>query len=272
MFGGKGGKGTGAAAAATDDSVKNPPAKYQGGGAAAGASGGGGGGARRPGPAIIQVDTLCKHSLGRGAEFDGVDSCRCSAGYTHKGGQCVADTNTQPAAAAASSRPGAAAAAAGIKPQDPAFDRYNQMCKSDWGPYAEFDGNGQCRYVCVYVGWRVCVCFCVCTHTYTFTFTFTFTFTSYRCMDGYEDVGGKCTRAYPPTGTQSLQSGSAGGSAPSASAAARAAEKAKNDKLCQAQWPNSMFDGVCVCVCVYTHTPHTHHTLTHSLSLAHTHT
>jgi len=75
MFGG-GKAGKGGAPAATDDDTcpggvcKNPPAKYQGGGGAAGA--GGAGGAGKPGPALVKVDTLCKHSLGRGAEFDGV--------------------------------------------------------------------------------------------------------------------------------------------------------------------------------------------------------
>jgi hypothetical protein len=69
MWGGKGGAGGGSAAADQDTCpggvCKNPPAKYKGG--AVGASAGAG-----AGPAIIKVDTLCKHSLGRGSEFDGV--------------------------------------------------------------------------------------------------------------------------------------------------------------------------------------------------------
>jgi len=58
-----------------------------------------------------------------------------------------------------------------------------------------------------------------------------------QCMDGYEDVGGKCVRA----GTAGGAGGGAGAQHPAA--AAKAAEKAKYDKMCQAQYPNSMYDG-----------------------------
>ena len=70
--GGKGGKGAGGAAGAAGGAedtcpggicknLPGAPAKYQGAGAAAGA-----------GAAIVKVDALCKHALGRGAEFDAV--------------------------------------------------------------------------------------------------------------------------------------------------------------------------------------------------------
>ena len=75
-----------------------------------------------------------------------IDSCRCSAGHAHKGGQCVSELpgGASATAAGGSSRQGTAAAG-GIKQQDAAFERYNQMCKGDHRPYAEFDGVDSCK-------------------------------------------------------------------------------------------------------------------------------
>ncbi|MGB1598028.1 MAG: hypothetical protein ACPIOQ_35050, partial [Promethearchaeia archaeon] len=221
QFFGKGTKGGGAVGGAEEDTCpggvcENPPAKYRpppGAGSSAGAS-------ASSGPAIIHVDKLCKHALGRGAEFDGVDSCRCSAGYTHKGGQCTADPDNS--AQAAASAPTAAkggsrggGGSGGIKKQDAAYERYTQMCRSEYGAHAEFDGVDSCR-----------------------------------CKDGYEEVGGTCAKTKSAAGASVAGAGmGAGGGGAQTAAQKKAAEKAKYDRMCQQQWPNSMYDGVSECVC-----------------------
>ena len=215
LFGGSkggagGGGGGGAEAGAEEDTCaggvcKNPPAKYQGGGGSGSSQS-----SQKAGVAIIKVDALCKHSLGRGAEFDGIDSCRCSAGNVHKNGQCVAEIAAAAPAAAASRHTGGA----GVQRRDAAFERYTHMCQQDYGAFVEFDGVGGCK-----------------------------------CVEGYQDVGGTCVPA-SAAGRSDQSSKGAAAAGQHAAAAAKAAEKAKYDKMCEAQYAHSEYSveqKECVC-------------------------